>query len=186
MIGLKLIQLCILYGSKAGSRLGETLSLDCFGELISSGNHDESSENFDNAGMLTTWTLYPDIEKPPSVFSDPISGTYDGAHFGQQDVKIDCTRIGYAVAIASSANGNGRAGSTRLEVLDPIYRFENGSFGPELFGPELGDVAWLGTGPSVAITGPGNRVAIGYENVRYNNVSQSEVRIYSYHGFKGI
>lgn len=169
----------LLHGSQAGSQLGTQVAMGCESTHFATGDHHGALETYANAGQLKIWVLEYSAFIPNLVV-DPISGSYEGAHFGH-GLKLDCTPINLQfVAIASSENRYGRAGSTRLEVINPLQQHQ----GTEFFRPQLGDAQWLGKGPSVAISGYNNRVAIGYESVMHDDVSRSEVRIYHYQGFK--
>jgi hypothetical protein len=156
--------------------------MHCAGRYMTSGGHDHDIEKSPNAGVLQTWG-FPSIDFFNGIggildvflMGEPISGSYEEAHIGV-DLDMDCSGGGAFTVIASLENQNGRAGSAHVAGIYPYNRKRDNT---EFLGPELGDTAWFGQGPSVVMAGHQYRIAVGYESILSNGVSQPKVRIYN-------
>lgn len=173
-----------LFGSQAGSQLGNRVKMHCLSNVVASGSHDLELETFPGAGIIRAWGFqYSSSEVVNTFFNlgSPMLGTYERANFGH-DLDFDCED--FLMMIASAENQNERAGLARIVGIgdcDGLNECMQGSGAETAFlGPLLGDNAWLSKGPSVAMSGRGTRVAVGYESIRSNGQSRAEVRIYAF------
>ena len=157
-------------GADPGSQVGTTVATNAKGLIIVTNDRDKNVEKYSNAGVAMVYGV--DLATSlVGMIGYPIPGTHYNAGFGYD---IDVADSG-EIIIASGTNNGKKAGSVRVFLFDGS---EYLSYGQELMELELGSCEWFGSGPSVTVAARQLRMAVGYECIMSNGISQSAVRVF--------
>jgi hypothetical protein len=169
------------FASPSLQMLGSHVAMHCKMREFASGGRDYYVSSSSSVGTVRFWSYVDDTDLdifPGDIYPySAVSGSQEGVRLGY-DIDMNCDDA-TKIWIASGENQGDRAG---IALVGDNSEWVIGSttVSGEFPGPELGDTAWFGKGPSVAMSGLGHRLAIGYESIRVNGTSRSAIHIYDF------